>query len=421
MPKPKKISKKQKQNIIIAVGWGIIFCVVIGYGSYRGATFNKRASVTQSNVSQVSEEGVTWLAEPQEIFIDTNLFTHDWEEVLPADDPANADVKIHYYKVGEDKGKNIIITILPGIDPSGIRHIMLLQDGDIYKILLQHSSDVVLNGGYNGPIHAGNVEEAYNPHYATLLPPEPLQLQLGTLKNTHARFAGRYFFGDYMKGTPEITEHIEKIQTTPWGDLYSHTQKQVMGDGTGATVNIQQFILKLADGGAVAYQSALQFIGDDNIPLITWNDGTKNTDPYAWNSLGGCGAPGYVAVADPTIMKDLVPAGKTVTDDTVYEFKNTQSDILKKYYEQLPNGTYYYYDSATGGEQADLNIDRRIRKKSWSVYLQRRIWTVHYLLKPAIWDRCRVRETGYLFVSNPNNSSVCCCRRKDYKIGTRLC
>ncbi len=352
---PKKISVKKKQNIIIAVGWGVILIIASTYGVYRGATINKHSTVSKSNIAQVSDEGVTWLPEPQEIKIKEQLFMPDWEVVN-----ANySDEKLvaKYYKVGEDNGRDIVIAILPGIDPNGDRKIMMVRDGATYKMLPKYSNvnERTVYGGmgqYFGPALTSKVEEG-NMIYHLLDAPATLALPQGNLGKVSGAI-GKFFFSDYR--TIDDTGVIEKFADTPWGTLYSYTRN---GFGNGDDmVRIQQFILRLADGEAVPYQSHPQFIADDNVLLVTWNDGKKNTDAYMWNSLGGCGAPSYVAIVGDSKMKDLVPVGKSVMGDTIYGFKNLDNQTLKQYYLQLPEGKYYIYDQKTGeSKQVAITIE----------------------------------------------------------------
>lgn len=379
MPEPKKLSIKKKQNVMFAVAWGVIIVIAIGYGLYRNAYIPKNVASKQADISQITDEGVTWLAEPQEVTIQEELFSPDWiftsdqKDASPIEKPIvdQEKIKIRYYKVGSDNGKDIIIAILPAVDPNGDRHIMLLKDGEKYHIVRAYSNDVYYNNNnttYSGPVFNGDwVVEDFAIHtYHAIEYPNPIVLPQGILKHIQV-YGAKYFFKDYAQTDPAYPEHLEKITTTPWGDLYSHTREEK--DSAGTVVTIQDFIVKLASGVADSFQATLQFVQDDNVPLLTWNDGTKNKDVYAWNSLGGCGASGSVAVANPAIMKELASAGKTVTGETIYEFTDMQNPVLKKYYEQLPNGTYYFYDSATGeSKQIPISLEEYAKNHGVFIY-----------------------------------------------------
>lgn len=136
MPKPKKLSAKKKQNIIIGVTWGVIIIAAAGYGLYRNSQYgSKSIAVNQADISQVTDDGVTWLPEPQAITITEQLFTPDWEQANLNYSEEKVDAK--YYKVGDDNGKDIIIAILPAIDPSGDRKIMMVKEGEEVYVAAQ--------------------------------------------------------------------------------------------------------------------------------------------------------------------------------------------------------------------------------------------------------------------------------------------
>ncbi len=364
MPKPKKLSAKKKQNIQIAVAWGAVVIAALGFIEYRSSlqpeslTNSPTAQVEvreNGAVAQVTDEGVTWLPEPQAITITEQLFTPDWEQANLSYSDEKLDPK--YYKVGDDNGKDIIVAILPAIDPSGDRKIMMVKDGEKYTLLPKYSNvheRTVYNGmgQYFGPALTSKVEEGHI-IYRVLDAPATLEVPQGNLERVNGAM-GKFFFTHYVTG--EGNGRIEKFVDTPWGTLYSYT-KDGFGNGEGM-VRIQQFILRLADGEAVPYQSHPQFIADDNVLLVTWNDGKKNSDVYMWNSLGGCGAPSYVAILDSSEAKDLMPVGVSVTGETIYGFQNLNNQTLQQYYYQLPEGKYYVYDKKTGdSNQVAITIE----------------------------------------------------------------
>lgn len=367
MPKPNKVSKKKKQNIIIVTGWGIILVAAIGCALYWNSNRNTSPISKQADISQVSDEGVTWLAEPQQIQIKEQLFTPDWEQANLNYSDEKLEAK--YYKVGEDKGKDIIIAVLPGIDPNGDRKIMVVRDGAKYTMLPKYSNvyERTVYGGvgqYFGPALSSKVQEGFGTTYHLLDAPATLELPQGRLEKVSGAF-GKFFFSNYA--AIDGNGSMEKFADTPWGALYSYT-KDGFGNGDDM-VRIQQFILRLADGEVVPYQSHPQFIADDNVLLVAWNDGKKNSDAYMWNSLGGCGAPSYVAILDPSEMKDLAPVGKSVTGETIYGFQNLNNPTLKQYYLQLPEGKYYVYDSKTGeSNQIAISIEEYSKQHGVVVY-----------------------------------------------------
>lgn len=359
-----QIFKKMKfthKHVAFSIFLIIILILAVGAIWKHHPNVRLVTSVHPQGISQVSDEGVSWLSEKQQITIKEKLFTPDW-----------TDAELTYYKVGEDHGKDIILAILPGIDPSGDRKIMMIKDGDIYHILQQYSN-VFYQGAYNGPEHSNLVDDIGFTTYHALSAPETLALSSGSL--THVQEgANRFFFSDYEKQDASRKITLTPFQETPWGTVYTY-DVIIQGDATAASTSgfyptLQQFVLKLADGEARTYQVHPQFVGDDNVLLATWSDEDKNKDAFSWNMTnGGCGAQGFVEVLPEKEVADITPVGKTVNGEMLYGFKNSNNATLKGHYDQLPNGTYYFYDSKTGeNKQIPISIDEYNAKHGVVVY-----------------------------------------------------
>jgi len=352
-PKQKRFSIQYQALIILII---VLLAVAISLAFKNGKPNLGTSMPKQSHViTQVTDEGVTWLPEPQEIQIKEELFKPDWETVI--DDPKNSP-KAMYYKIGSDNGKDVLIAILPAIDPAGLRKIFIVHDSDEYKIIPQYSN-VFYEGVYSGPERAKNVVDGFSTYHALAIP-DNLSVPQGQLKKTQSSIDD-FFFRDYTSGI------LKEISPTPWGMLYGYVIEKKNDAGT--MTKLENFIVRLANGEAAVYQSIPQFIADDNVALLTWNDGVKNKDPFMWNSLGGCGAPGYVAVLDPNEMKDLETVGKTVVGETVYGFKNLNNPTINQYYSLLPDGKYYFYDSKTGeSQQIPITLAEYVAKHGVFVY-----------------------------------------------------
>ncbi|HSX24477.1 MAG TPA: hypothetical protein VLG69_00735 [Candidatus Andersenbacteria bacterium] len=359
--KSSKTLLSQKNILITSIVVIIVLIVVLVGVVVMKSKAHQTASHSSAPVMQVTDQGVTWLPEKQEIKIDKQLFTPDWDPHTP----------ITYYKIGEDNGKDIIIAILPGIDPSGDRKITLLHDGDTYRIIQQYSN-VFNQGTYFGPPHSGDVDESGFVTYHALSAPENMQLSQGLLYHVGEGYS-TFFFSDYQKQEEGRKTILTKFTDTPWGPLYTYNLV-IQGNGStdtpGFYPTLQQFVLQLADGEARTYQMHPQFIGDDNVLLGTWNDGTKNTDAFTWNMTnGGCGASGFVEVLPDKEVADLVQVGKTVNGEIIYGFSTAANPTLKGHYGMLPNGTYYFYDSKSGeSKQIPISIEEYNAKHGVVVY-----------------------------------------------------
>ncbi len=374
MPKKPAVKKTQKKREANKKNSIITACIVVAAAIAIAAIgmfckqyiFTEEANVPeQSAITQVTDEGVTWLNQPQEILMEKDLFQPDWEGFGYTGEAP----KTRYYKVGIDNGNDILIAILPAVDPSGERKIVMIHDQNKneYRKLVWYSSTFDEIGQYYGPAYAkGIMGDDDRTTYHALSAPETLSIAKGDLKKASG-MSGRFFFSSYAPSAQENNGTLAEFSPTPWGMLYSYVRESKNDSGT--TTRIQQFVLKLADGEAVAYQSHLQFIADDNVLLATWNDGTVNKDAFTWNSLGGCGAPGYVAIIGNDEKKDLVPIGKTVTGEKLYGFSTLGNNTLKNYYSQLPEGKYYVYDANSGeSRQIPITIEEYSAKRGVVVY-----------------------------------------------------
>ncbi len=376
----KKLSRSQRRNenawqflLIVAASAAVIVIGLVLLQQNNLFRSSVKSAGSGVPVEVVSDEGVTWLPEPQEIKEDLKLFTLESEvATFNPDAPAP---KIRYYKLGSDHGQDIIVAIAPAIDPGGERHIVLLNKGEIYHLIPAYSQDVfnTATNEYVGPDPTKatnlNYPSGFYPTYHSMSPPKDLIVRGGQLTQVGSSYGifNYYFFSDYL--SPKSTDGgtVTKFAETPWGTLYSYIF--IQKDDNGKQTKIQKFILKLANGLAVSYQSHPQFVADDNIPLITWKDGTKNGDTFAWDSLGGCGAPSYVVVLDGAVEQDLVPTGKTVTGETVYGFRDPTHSVVKDYYAQLPDGKYYTYDQKTGeNKQIPISLQEYANKHGIFVY-----------------------------------------------------
>jgi hypothetical protein len=363
VPKKKKLGKMKFEHRHVALSLFLIIIVILAFGAALKHRTKNYTGVNMSSqaVTQVSDDGVTWLPEKQKIDIKEKLFTPDW-----------TDADLFYYKVGEDNGKDIIIVILPGIDPSGDRKITMLHDGDTYKII-QAYSNVFNNGAYFGTQHADNVDESGFVTYHALSAPETLQVSQGNLSHIQEGYS-KFFFSDYTKNDETRQTTLTPFIQTPWGQLYTYTVILKGGNipERSATFSpvLQQFVLKLVDGEARTYQMHPQFVGDDNVLLASWNDGSQNKDAFSWNMTnGGCGASGFVEVLPGKEVSDLIPVGKTVNGEMLYGFKSTSSQTLKGHYDQLQDGTYYFYDSVSGeSKQIPISLDEYNAKHGVVVY-----------------------------------------------------
>lgn len=96
------------------------------------------------------------------------------------------------------------------------------------------------------------------------------------------------------------------------------------------------FYLQAPDGTVKVYSMKIPFLSADQIPAITWSNGSKNTQAYQSTDLTGCGSNSYASVVsdeDVHQMNDLKVTGTTSTNEKIYEFKDGNHPTLKNQYD----------------------------------------------------------------------------------------
>jgi len=125
------------------------------------------------------------------------------------------------------------------------------------------------------------------------------------------------------------------------GDVYT-TRYWDNGVGSGVGNSLARnngsygFYLALPDGTTRVYSLVVDFVGKDNVPQVTWSDGTDNKVEYTYTDIGGCGSANYLSVIPPNKVNrdaDLVLAGKNSFGDDIYALKNPDNFLLKDIYD----------------------------------------------------------------------------------------
>lgn len=121
------------------------------------------------------------------------------------------------------------------------------------------------------------------------------------------------------------------------GDVYtSSTQSRKIGTGLAKNEGSYGFYLASPDGTAKVYKLVIDFVGHDNVPKITWADGSKNTTEYIYTDIGGCGSFNYLSVMAPDRVnpaKDLVEVGVNSLGDKIYGLSDSNHVLLKDVYD----------------------------------------------------------------------------------------
>lgn len=127
------------------------------------------------------------------------------------------------------------------------------------------------------------------------------------------------------------------------GDVYSTAPQNSEGRaGLAKNRSSYGFYAASPDGTAKVYMFIVDFQGPDNVPKITWSDGSENTVEYTFTDVGGCGSTNYLSVMTADKLEaqtDLAEAGTNIFGDNIYVLKNQNHSLLKDIYDNQ----YYVY------------------------------------------------------------------------------
>ena len=132
------------------------------------------------------------------------------------------------------------------------------------------------------------------------------------------------------------SENLKKVFTDKnLGDVYT------TANYSSSNVDVfsrNGFYIKAKDGAVRVYSLKADFVAENNVPEITWNNGTKNTGGYTFTDVTGCGSSNYISVVSKNVINisnDLKAAGRNSMGDIIYEFKDVNHKVLKDYYEKI--------------------------------------------------------------------------------------
>ncbi len=295
------------------------------------------SSPDAATVKPVTDPGVTWLAAPEKL---ADLGLLKFNKSASSEDAGGEAQPIGYYKVGDDNGQSIIIadTQVENISPGLYQNLFyfLKTKNGKYERLTAYEPINFDNTKYQGFEQTGVAQGTNDKVYKSLIKQETLTVKGATLKAVN----DAPWFPTLEEALPKINiydskrdlESVKKVSLKPYSDTaYGKLYSARMLTNSGYDVEV--FLLRRFDQTTKVYDIRPDFIKDDNIPAITWKDGTKNTDSYRLDYIGGCGFPFGVGVIDTIKKTDLVEAGKTNTGEIIYDFANSNQPALKKFYD----------------------------------------------------------------------------------------
>ncbi|MBP9817519.1 hypothetical protein KBC75_02035 [Candidatus Shapirobacteria bacterium] len=144
----------------------------------------------------------------------------------------------------------------------------------------------------------------------------------------------------FMNNTISFTELKNPVlmTNTPYGRLYA-VYEEVSKNGnlkTPGGIYDRKFWLRLKDDTVKSYLLLPEFLTDDKIPQIIWNDGSKNNQNFSIGFKGKCGE-GYGSIikTSSTTLSSLNPVGKTLSGVDIYAVADPSSLLLEDIYSKL--------------------------------------------------------------------------------------
>jgi hypothetical protein len=239
---------------------------------------------------------------------------------------------------GKNSGNTIILMALYPEGPGGITvaRFMKKTNSQSLGLLDRYSNGVDLSVGA-GDINTEVLDEypAYGVTVNSLEYPGVLYSPKGekmikandfSVDNVDEKFENIFFRTDLLK----------KAFTDPvYGDFFTTDREKINETNVHSIYAENGFYVKAPDGTFKVYSLAIDFMGENNVPNVVWNNGVSNASKYSYQGKTSCGAGTYADVADKDVtMTDLSPAGKTSTGETVYEFKDKNTQYLKDFYQE---------------------------------------------------------------------------------------
>ncbi len=156
------------------------------------------------------------------------------------------------------------------------------------------------------------------------------------LDTKYGQFKSSSFFFDQTISFTELT-NPKLVTETPFGNLYVEYSDKADTHGLYG----RYFYLRLRDDTVSGYSIYANFLTDDQVPLITWNDNSKNSNQFISAPQGKCGGSGYdVLRADSPLVKNLAVTGYLPDQTPVYQFTSIDHPLIKLLYEQYPATRY---------------------------------------------------------------------------------
>ncbi len=273
-----------------------------------------KSALPSPAVSVISDPGVTWIS-PQ-VLGELNL-------IKTGGDTMVAEVK--YYKIANLSGGGELILAKATYEGPGTPGLFRFKKDSSgkYFYLVKHSAEKEYST--YSKFLGDKVEADTTTIYQSLAAPDFISSRNTTFKTGNSEG----LFSDLTANDPK------EVGETAYGKFY-----QVKINPESKQVGGVAFDLKLADSTYKSYVIKFDFLTDDEVPQITWSDGSKNSTKYTPESYVGCAltATDNVIIETSDLASRLQVGGKTNGGDDIYLVKQESDPIVQAAYENYKTG-----------------------------------------------------------------------------------
>ena len=326
-------------SLIIAVTVGVSFTAVLTFAyvyyvqnsykwnrpktNYEGRvyrpvspspTYIAPSPVPTLSTASINPGTISWLEFPKPVAI--NAFVDDKNGYV-----LFKDIKYHHVANFSD-GSKLINAIVPS-EGMGIWY-------SIFRFIQTPNGQLYLTPGEETPGYLAPNIKLTSYKVEGIESPKTFTIPQGQLTSSS-------FFNDNTISFTQLTSP-ELITETQYGRLY-----KVYSDlSKGLNLNLDGGIygrklwLRLKDDTVKGYVLNSDFITDDQIPQITWSDGTINKQSYHAGFVGGCsGFTSAMLRPDSPLTSKLATTGQTNKGLPVYSLNDSTNPLFDKMYQEL--------------------------------------------------------------------------------------
>ncbi|MGI5840931.1 MAG: hypothetical protein ACOX6N_01855 [Patescibacteria group bacterium] len=344
-PAPPSFPKKNKPSPAFIFSLFAIFFAGMLYAAYfYGLSRNPPLSQTPIQpvatqptdvpvtTSQAGEFGdITWLPVPQKIANPDVLKAPDASDFGYSFDPESGS-----YLVGEfSTGAKLINSNVLGEGPGSHYTFRIIKDSDNqYYFIESLITDKYVKTALNDIFDKTKIKFI---SYDTLglLPHDHI-----TTQNAIPLKASYY--------SSQLFSKLEKpvvFDKSTQGDFYAvYIPFPIEGGGSNSILS-RYLYLKLPDSTALTYSLQFPFLFDDNIPYVTFSDGTQNKSPYQPGIPSGCGlsSSNTVIKSGSSLLNGKQEIGFLTSNpsEKIYQIKDFPNELITSLYNSYKMGRDY--------------------------------------------------------------------------------